>query len=174
MYDSIDKIFVYPWWAFVWGFSFSIIIGGTFIKFIMDGMRILLTKRVKANYVQPFIIGLLELTLYPVAWIAGKPEFIIVWLTFKTAGGYHTWREKNGRIYFNNFLVGNALCVLYGTIGASVPIFIKNYAYNILIIIQSIIVIGSILLILYIRRYGEIIEVDESEKTLPKKDEQPK
>jgi hypothetical protein len=70
----------------------------------------------------PALLGISESLLYPGAILAGKSEFIGVWLAIKVAGNWIQWSgssdPKNpesayeGRRRFNRFLVGNALSIL--------------------------------------------------------------
>jgi hypothetical protein len=62
------------------------------------------------DYFQPFIVGLLELLVYPALLAAGKPEFLGAWLGFKVVpklGAWSTHRET-----YQRFLIGNALVVV--------------------------------------------------------------
>jgi hypothetical protein len=68
----------------------------------------------------PALVGLAESVLYPTVLIAGKPDFIGVWLAVKVAGQWIRWgsdekdriKANEGRRRFNRFLVGNALSIL--------------------------------------------------------------
>ena len=62
------------------------------------------------DYFQPFIVGLLELLVYPALLAAGKPEYVAAWLGFKVVprlGAWSTHRET-----YQRFLIGNALVVV--------------------------------------------------------------
>jgi hypothetical protein len=62
------------------------------------------------DYLQPFIVGLLELLVYPALLAAGKPEYVGAWLGFKVVprlGAWSTHRET-----YQRFLIGNALVVV--------------------------------------------------------------
>src|SRR5262245_62019781 len=74
------------YWRLVWGF-----------------------KAAENDYFQPFIVGLLELLVYPALLAAGRPEYVGAWLGFKVIpklGAWSTHRES-----YQRFLIGNALVV---------------------------------------------------------------
>jgi hypothetical protein len=55
----------------------------------------------------PFILGLFELSAYPVLMVTENWTFIGAWLAFKTLAQWKRWEEK--RTAFNRFLIGNLL-----------------------------------------------------------------
>ena len=55
----------------------------------------------------PFVLGLFELSAYPVLMVTGHWSFIGAWLAFKTIAQWKRWTEE--RTSFNRFLIGNAL-----------------------------------------------------------------
>ena len=75
---------------------------------------------------QSHILGCLERILYVFSFRLGKLEFIGIWLALKVGGQWKSWSEDqeingrkiSGRAIYNIFLIGNALSVLYGIIGA--------------------------------------------------------
>lgn len=60
-----------------------------------------------SDYWHPFILGLFELSAYPVLMATGNWTFIGAWLAFKTLAQWKRWEEK--RSAFNRFLIGNLL-----------------------------------------------------------------
>ena len=77
------------YWGLVWGFN----VGAS-----------------ENDYFQPFIVGLLELLVYPALLAAGKPEYVGAWLGFKVVpklGAWSTHRET-----YQRFLIGNALVIV--------------------------------------------------------------
>lgn len=82
------------------------------------------TKR--ENLYPPAIIGLLESMMYPIFFLADKPEYIGAWVALKVAGGWKKWQDTDeGRRRFNKFLIGNAFTVAvafvtYGIIFSSI------------------------------------------------------
>jgi hypothetical protein len=57
----------------------------------------------------PFLIGVVELSAYPVLFCLGRMEIVGGWLVIKTAGQWSAWGRS--RTAFNRFLFGN-LCSL--------------------------------------------------------------
>jgi hypothetical protein len=66
---------------------------------------------------QSSILGYIERFMFLTSFVAGLPQFVIAWLTFKTVVQWKRWGEENGRIFFNNFLIGNALNIIYSFMG---------------------------------------------------------
>ncbi len=54
-----------------------------------------------------FILGLFELSAFPVFMVTNHWSFIGAWFAFKTIAQWKRWSEK--RKDFNRFLIGNAL-----------------------------------------------------------------
>ena len=73
----------------------------------------------------PVLVGLLERSLYVACLQMNKGEFIGIWLALKVAGQWKIWsdgleidgQKKEGRLFFNIFLIGSGLNVLYAVIG---------------------------------------------------------
>lgn len=63
----------------------------------------------KGDYWVPFLIGVIELMIFPFLINSGLWVGIAFWITLKTAAQWDTW--KNDRRVFNRFLLGTA-CVL--------------------------------------------------------------
>jgi hypothetical protein len=71
-------------------------------------------------------IGFIERTLYVGSILAGKPEFIGIWLVLKVAGRF--WKDEKvlkddgtevpSRAIFQVFLIGSGLSIIYAVIGA--------------------------------------------------------
>lgn len=76
------------------------------------------------NLWPPALLGLCESVLYPGAWIAGRADFIAVWLALKVAGEWQRWGTQGedldkldeGRRRYTKFLIGNALMIAAGAI----------------------------------------------------------
>jgi len=73
------------------------------------------------------VVGLVERPLYVAAFLANEPAFVGIWLGLKVAGGWKGWQDeytlKNsrkvaGRSVFNFMLIGSAVSVAYGWVGA--------------------------------------------------------
>lgn len=74
---------------------------------IQDGKHL---KEKEPDYWRPFILGFLELFIYPILMFTGGWKFIGAWLSFKTFGQWAEW--KTNRNTFNVFLIGNALILV--------------------------------------------------------------
>ena len=75
------------------------------------------------DYVVPALAGVAESTLYLTSWLIGRPEFMAFWITMKVAGGWAVWNKpETGRPRFQVFLVGNALQILFATVGYAVSL----------------------------------------------------
>jgi hypothetical protein len=62
------------------------------------------------DWLQPAIMGLLELVAYPVLLSVGRWDAIGAWLALKTAAKWGEWTSQ--RESYNRFLIGNALVVI--------------------------------------------------------------
>ena len=63
-----------------------------------------------ADYWQPSLVGVLELSVYPLLLASGKPEYIGAWLLFKTLPRFGSWERQ--RNVYQRFLIGNAIVLL--------------------------------------------------------------
>ena len=68
------------------------------------------------------VLGIFERILYTFAIIVGRPEWIAVWLTLKISIKWHGW-EKDQKRSYNIFLIGNAISVLFGFLGACLALW---------------------------------------------------
>lgn len=69
--------------------------------------------KAKANdndYWLPFILGVLELGVFPILLSTGALAAVGAWIGFKTVALWKTWLEE--RPVFNRFLIGNAIIVV--------------------------------------------------------------
>ena len=64
------------------------------------------------------ILGIVERLLYTTSLMIGVPQWIAVWLALKVAVAWSRWQEKETRGLYNLFLIGNALSLIFGFIGA--------------------------------------------------------
>ncbi len=72
----------------------------------------------------PISMGILDRILYTTAYIIGQEVFIGVWLAVKVARGWKVPEEPEARassvVRYNVFLIGNALCVIFGVLGGMI------------------------------------------------------
>ena len=73
------------------------------------------TERKHAALTVP--LGIVERGLYTASLIIGAPEWIAVWLAAKVAVRWGGWQVKDRGAY-NLFLIGNALSITFGLVGA--------------------------------------------------------
>jgi len=62
------------------------------------------------DHFQTFVLGVMELSIFPILLIANKPEYIGGWLALKTLPQWSRWTEK--RWIYNRFLLGNAFIIV--------------------------------------------------------------
>jgi hypothetical protein len=79
-------------------------------------------KREDGDYWHSFILGFIELAVYPVLMVTGSWTFIGAWLMFKTVGQWQAWKER--RCPFNRFLIGNALVLIWSFLVLSRMVFL--------------------------------------------------
>lgn len=72
----------------------------------------------------PISMGILDRILYTTAWIISQEVFIGVWLAVKVARGWKVPEERKATassvVRYNVFLIGNALCVIFGVSGGMI------------------------------------------------------
>ena len=61
---------------------------------------------------QSALLGIVERALYISAFLIEFPEFIGIWFTLKMVVKWRSWSKREGRLLFNNFLIGNGLSIL--------------------------------------------------------------
>ncbi len=59
----------------------------------------------------PYILGFLELMIYPFLMHLGLWVGVGAWITLKTVASWDLWKTK--RNVFNRFLIGNALVIIF-------------------------------------------------------------
>lgn len=80
------------------------------------------------------MIGVFERTLYCLAWLQGKPEVVVgAWIVFKVAGKWKAWDQQtagnegpNGRDVYNMFILGNGISILYGAMGGTLILWLRE------------------------------------------------
>ena len=105
----------------VLGFVVSTL-GGAFVLWLLIDMAAwsYLTKKTKTERKYATLtlpLGIVERGLYTTSLIIGAPEWIAVWLAVKVAVTWGRWQGEQRGTY-NLFLIGNALSIAFGLIGA--------------------------------------------------------
>ena len=91
--------------------------------------------------VQSSILGMVERSLYILTLnFIGYP-FIVLWITLKTVSNWDVWKTEYGRGFFNIFLIGNGLSLLFSFCSYLV-IKVINFYYR----VQCIPIIAYVLL----------------------------
>jgi len=150
------------WWHYLIGYGFSIT-GSYFMigKLLMKAQwkNLGQTGNEKEDGFLPrkelpSMVGNIECVLYTSSWLLGRPEFIAIWLVLKVAGGMKSWTEEVtlgkikfvGRNIFNVFLIGNALSISFGVVGAKIIQWLNKESYTLAIIVPVLLVIGVLVL----------------------------
>lgn len=122
------------------GYGFSVVVGHWVTNLVVGGLH---EKpgppREEGCEILPQITGALDRVLYTSAWLTPYKEFIGIWLLVKVARGWRVpgqppEQPSKGQIgkqkvskyevgRYNIFLIGNALCVIFGVLGG---IFIQK------------------------------------------------
>lgn len=120
------------WYAQVIGYFFAVVIGDLLIKLVVDRLWECIRpkqlddpQKYRPDKWQPRLVGVIERVLYVATLQFGKGEFIGFWLALKVAGQWTRWSKEpqtgekipHGRSIYQNFLIGNALSVLYAFVG---------------------------------------------------------
>lgn len=67
-------------------------------------------KKDHADHWLTFILGILELSIYPILIVTQNWSFIGAWLAYKAVAQWKVWEEN--RNSFNRFLIGNLIVLL--------------------------------------------------------------
>lgn len=62
---------------------------------------------------QSSILGIIERALFITSLLFNFPQFIAFWFTVKMIVVWKSWSKKDGRLKFNNFLIGNGLSLAF-------------------------------------------------------------
>jgi hypothetical protein len=75
---------------------------------------------------QSGVLGIFERPFFLVCFF--ESWFIVIgfWLTLKSIVIWRKWEEKNGRAFFNNFLIGNCINLIYSVFGFFALRFLKS------------------------------------------------
>jgi len=152
------------YWSYVIGYGFAVIGGHVATKLVVQkawkavGWRGTEDRAIRPDAWQPETVGILERLLYVAALQFAHAEFVGLWLAIKTAGQWKRWNEEtqipgrhsiSGRSVYQNFLIGNAVSILYSFVGFKLIDWISKQQW-----LLSYLVAASVLLltgILWIR-----------------------
>jgi len=105
------------------GYLFSTIIGAIFLRIVIDNWLwsyIIKEQKIpgKPRAILTLPLGIIERLLYTSAFFLGFPEWVPVWLGLKVAVSWKRWQKEEERGIYNIFLIGNALSLIFGFVGA--------------------------------------------------------
>ena len=159
------------WWTYLLGYLFSVFVGSfVMVRLVVNAMwkglgwkGDLSEDTIRPYAWHPIAVGCLDSVLYTSAWLANKPEFIGVWLAIKVAGKWDRWtkdgdvngKKIHGRTFFNIFLIGSGLTVLYSVIGAKIIGWLTSQMYSMAIIVPVILVMGTLILFIFAQYYSK-------------------
>jgi hypothetical protein len=72
----------------------------------------------------PRLMGRIEVPLYFFSYTSGRPEFIALWFTLKSAGNFQLWYEKNpddahvGRAKYMSFMMKSGISIGFAVLFA--------------------------------------------------------
>ncbi len=67
-------------------------------------------ERVRGDYLEPLVLGALELATFPFLFAAELYAYVGAWISLKLVAQYKHWAEDRGS--FNVFLIGNPLVLV--------------------------------------------------------------
>jgi hypothetical protein len=107
-------------WPHIMGYTFAVAIADWLIKRLSATLWAALGIHRPSPW-HPRLVGILERLLYVVALQTETGEFIGFWLAIKVAGQWSLWTvgdgDVSGREFFNTFLIGNGLSILFAVVG---------------------------------------------------------
>ncbi len=128
----MDPISFPPPLALLIGYSFSLILGGFLVDWIMAVLqnRSEVLKNQKVNVKRDRylvrILGILERFLYTTCIIIGQPAGIAAWLAIKVLTRWTNDKEQWATISRSNlYLIGNLLNILFGAAGGLIILLLK-------------------------------------------------
>lgn len=111
----------------------------------------------------PDYLGRLDLILYLTAFLIGRPEFIIAWLSIKAIPQIVYWTKI--RTSYNFFLIGNALIIISAFVAAEIIRLIREGKIELCIAIGLSLILFNLWTYLKTRESGTI-DVEKQKKEL--------
>jgi len=155
------------WFSQTIGYAFAVVVGGLATKLVSDRMweclgwkKHINPDNFRPDVWQPRVTGIVERVLYVATLQVGKGEFIGFWLALKVAGQWSRWTKESepggngpqGRSIYQNFLIGNALSVLYALVGFKLIEWLSSGALARSLVVSLTLVICTTLLWAWISR----------------------
>ncbi len=101
---------------------------------------------------RPRAVGLVERALYVASWQVGYPQFVAVWLALKVAGQWKARTVRRGansipeRTLYNQFLVGNALSISYGSVGGLMIRWMDSGNWPLAVLMPGVVTVATLVL----------------------------
>ena len=155
-----------PW---VIGFAYSVVVGHYAIKFaarqMWNAVGLGELQRDRRSW-QTQAVGMTERALYTASILTGHPEFVAVWLGLKTVTVvWSVWgntpaetAKRTGvfaREIYNNFLLGTALSIGFGAVGAYTTELLTERRGTPALLVDVAVLLGTVALSLWIRSRGK-------------------
>jgi hypothetical protein len=110
------------------------------------------------------LLGMIERAMFVGSIQLKKPEFIGVWLVFKVASQWARWAdaktagqksksgEAHGREFYNIFLFGNALSIVFAAVCAMMIKWLSAGDILFSLVVALTVLVGSVILVIYVKR----------------------
>ena len=148
-------------WPYAVGYVFATVVAHRYISGVAE--QIWCTVHTRSSEGRPVnaalrsgAVGVVERALYVIALQMGKPGFIALWFTIKTAAQHRDWSEGvrdeggkvviPGRALFKNFLIGNGLSLLYAVAAARITVLLAGKQYPLALLVVLGLLVGTFVL----------------------------
>lgn len=108
------------------GYLFSTLIGAIVLWVLVEKLGWSYLKKHDVPAKEPGLLtlpmGIVERLLFTTAFLVGTPSIIGIWVALKVAVQWDRWSTKSQRGTYNLFLIGTALSILFGYLGACIAV----------------------------------------------------
>ena len=110
------------------------------------------------------LLGMIERAMFVGSIQLKRPEFIGVWLVFKVASQWARWSDEktegqkshsgkaHGREFYNIFLFGNALSIVYAALCAMIIKWLSAGDILFSLVVVLTVFVSSVILVIYVKR----------------------
>jgi hypothetical protein len=144
---------ILTWLPFIFGFGFSLFPGQLAAAAVVRPLYALANG--DQHNPSAKILGLVERCIYTISIYIQRPEFIGAWLVLKVAGQWGKRSDKAGRAWFNPFLIGTGISLIYGAVGGYLISWIEGRDWQHAFTVPLTLIGASIWLMLYARGVGQ-------------------
>lgn len=110
--------------AVILGYLFSALIGAIVLWVLIEKLGWSYLEKHEVPAKEPGLLtlpmGIVERLLFTTAFLVGTPSIIGFWVALKVAVQWDRWSTKRQRGTYNLFLIGTALSILFGYLGACI------------------------------------------------------